>query len=184
MDDKPDQIEEKGLLVVYTGNGKGKTTASLGMTVRAVGYDWQVCIVQFIKGSWKYGELDGIKKLEPNVELNVMGEGFVGIIDDDKSFEEHRVAAKKAYDLTLEKINSGKFQLIILDELNVAVSLGLVTDDELMALVNQKPEMLHLVITGRGATQWLIDNADLVTEMTEIKHPYQKGILAQKGVDF
>ena len=184
MDEKLDDIEEKGLLIVYTGNGKGKTTASLGMTVRAVGYDWQVCIVQFIKGSWKYGELDGIKRLEPNVELNVMGEGFVGIIDDDKSFEEHRTAAKKAYDLALAKICSDKYQLVILDELNVAVSLGLITDEEMQALIEQRPEMLHLVITGRGATQWLVDKADLVTEMTEIKHPYQKGILAQRGIDW
>ncbi len=178
------EIKEKGLLVVYTGNGKGKTTAALGMTVRAVGYDWKICIVQFIKGSWKYGELDGIKKLAPNVELNVMGQGFVGIVDDDKPFEDHRTAAKKAFELAREKMLSGKYQLVILDELNVAVSLGLISDDELQELVEQKPEMLHLVITGRGATQWLIDKADLVTEMTEIKHPYQKGILAQKGVDF
>jgi cob(I)alamin adenosyltransferase len=176
--------QEKGLLVVYTGDGKGKTTAALGMTVRAVGYDWQVCIIQFIKGSWKYGELDGIKKLAPNVELNVMGEGFVGIIDDKKSFEEHRAAARKAYEMALEKISAQKYQLIILDELNVAVNLGLISREELENIIAAKPENLHLVITGRNAIKWLIDKADLVTEMKEIKHPYQKGILAQKGVDF
>ncbi len=174
----------KGLLVVYTGNGKGKTTAALGMTIRAIGYGWKVSIVQFIKGTWKYGEIDGIKKLSPNVELNVMGAGFVGIIDDDKPFEEHRRAAREAYDLLLEKMVSNEFELIIADELNVAVSLGLITHDELKALIEKKPEKLHLVITGRNADQWLIDKADLVTEMKEIKHPYQKGILAQKGVDF
>lgn len=174
----------KGLLIVYTGNGKGKTTASLGMTIRAVGYGWKVSIVQFIKGTWKYGEIDGIKKLSPNVELNIMGAGFVGIIDDDKPFEEHRRAAKEAYDLLLEKTVSGEFELVIADELNVAVSLGLITNDELKALIEKKPEKVHLVITGRNADQWLIDKADLVTEMKEIKHPYQKGILAQKGVDF
>ncbi|SYZ74108.1 Cob(I)yrinic acid a,c-diamide adenosyltransferase [Candidatus Zixiibacteriota bacterium] len=176
--------KEKGLLVVYTGDGKGKTTAALGMTVRAVGYDWKVCIIQFIKGSWKYGELDGIKKLAPNVELNVMGEGFVGIIDDQKSIEIHRAAARKAFETALEKMASGKYELVILDELNVAVNLGLITRDELEEIVKKKPEKLHLVITGRGAIKWLIDQADLVTEMKEIKHPYQKGILAQKGVDF
>jgi len=175
---------EKGLLIVYTGDGKGKTTAALGMTIRAVGYDWKVCIIQFIKGSWKYGELDGIKKLLPNVELNVMGEGFVGIIDDKKSFEQHRAAAKKAFDLSMEKIASDKFNLIILDELNVAISLGLISQEELEQIIRSKPEKLHLVITGRGASKWLIDQADLVTEMKEIKHPYKKGILAQKGVDF
>jgi len=178
------QKSEKGLLIVYTGDGKGKTTAALGMTIRAVGYDWKVCVIQFIKGSWKYGELDGIKKLAPNVELNVMGEGFVGIVDDQKPIEDHRAAAKAALELSVEKIKSGKYNLVILDELNVAVSLGLVMPDEIEALLAAKPEKLHLVITGRGATKWLIDEADLVTEMKEIKHPYQKGILAQKGVDF
>jgi len=184
MNEQEAKQEQKGLLVVYTGNGKGKTTAAMGMTVRAVGYDWQVCVVQFIKGSWKYGELDGIKRLAPNVELNVMGEGFVGIIDDTKSIEEHRRAAKRAYDLALEKIQSGKYQLVILDELNVALNLKLISHEELEELVVGKPESLHLVITGRNASQWLIDRADLVTEMTEIKHPFQKGILAQQGVDF
>jgi len=181
-DEKKD--EKKGLLVVYTGDGKGKTTASLGMTVRAVGYDWKVAIVQFIKGSWKYGELDGIKKLAPNVELEVMGEGFVGIVDDDKSFEQHRAAALKALAGSREKITGGRYQLVILDELNVAVTLGLVTPEELRELVEAKPDDLHLVITGRGAGKWLIDRADLVTEMKEIKHPFRKGILAQKGVDY
>ncbi|MBN2226497.1 MAG: cob(I)yrinic acid a,c-diamide adenosyltransferase [candidate division Zixibacteria bacterium] len=184
MDGQTTKPETKGLLVVYTGNGKGKTTAALGMTVRAVGYDWNICVVQFIKGSWKYGELDGITRLAPNVELHVMGEGFVGIIDDTKSFAEHRAAAKRAYDLALEKMQSGKYRLVILDELNVAVNLKLISPEELEELVAQKPEPLHLVITGRNALPWLIERADLVTEMTEIKHPFQKGILAQQGVDF
>jgi cob(I)alamin adenosyltransferase len=175
---------EKGLLIVYTGNGKGKTTAALGMTIRAVGYDWKVCVIQFIKGSWKYGELDGIKRLAPNVELEVMGEGFIGIIDDKKSFEEHRAAAKKAVEKAIEKITSGKYNLVILDELNVALNLEVVTREEMERIINARPEKLHLVITGRGAAQWLIDRADLVTEMREIKHPFQKGIMAQKGVDF
>ncbi len=178
------KTKEKGLLIVYTGNGKGKTTAALGMTVRAVGYDWKICIIQFIKGSWKYGELDGIKRLAPNVELEVLGEGFVGIVDDDKSFEEHRKAARKALERVREVISSGKYNLVILDELSVAVSLGVITPDELKKVITAKPDNLHLVITGRGASKWLIDQADLVTEMKEIKHPYQKGILAQKGVDF
>lgn len=176
--------KNKGLLIVYTGDGKGKTTAALGMTIRAVGYDWQVSIIQFVKGSWKYGELDGLKRLAPNVELNVMGEGFVGIIDDTKSIDEHRRAARQAYELALEKITSGKYNLVILDELNVAINLGLVSREELEEIIEKKPKELHLVITGRGAIKWLIDQADLVTEMKEIKHPYQKGILAQKGVDF
>src|SRR5512145_2442583 len=93
-----------GLLIVYTGDGKGKTTAALGMCVRAVGYNWSICLIQFVKGSWKYGELKGLKRLEPNVELHVIGEGFVGIIDDNKSFDEHREAAKNGLALAHEKI--------------------------------------------------------------------------------
>jgi cob(I)alamin adenosyltransferase len=184
MNDNKPKEEKKGLLIVYTGNGKGKTTASLGMTIRALGYGWKICIVQFIKGSWKYGEMEGLKRLMPDVELHIMGQGFVGIIDDDKPIEEHHEAAKAAYDLSLEKMKSGEYQLVILDELNIAVNLGLISEDQLIELVNQKPEELHLVITGRNAVERLIERADLVTEMTEIKHPFQKGIMAQKGVDY
>jgi len=177
--DKP-----KGLLIVYTGNGKGKTTAALGMCVRAIGYNWKVCVLQFIKGSWKYGELKGIKRLAPNVELHTVGEGFVGIIDDDKSFEEHRAAARKGINLAIEKISSGDYQLVILDELNVAMDLGLVSDEELESVLSARNTKQHIAITGRNASQELIDRADLVTEMKEIKHPYQQGILAQKGIDW
>lgn len=176
--------ENKGLLIVYTGDGKGKTTAALGMCVRAVGYNWNVCIIQFVKGSWKYGELKGIKRLEPNVVLHTVGEGFVGIVDDDKEFEEHRAAAKAGVAFTIEQITSGKFPLVILDELNVAHNLGLVTDDELNEILAACGEKQHLVITGRNAPDFLVEKADLVTEMKEIKHPYQQGILAQKGIDW
>jgi cob(I)alamin adenosyltransferase len=176
--------KERGLLIVYTGNGKGKTTAALGMCVRAVGYNWNVCIIQFVKGSWKYGELKGIKRLEPNVELFTVGEGFVGIVDDQKSFEEHRSAAKKGVEFSIEKIRNGGFRLVILDELNVAVNLGLVTEEEVDEILAARTEMQHLVITGRDATDSLMEKADLVTEMKEIKHPYQKGVLAQKGIDW
>ena len=174
----------KGLLLVYTGDGKGKTTAALGMCVRAVGYDWNICLIQFVKGSWKYGELKGLKRLEPNVELNVIGSGFVGIVDDDKPFEEHQAAAKKGVELAIAKISSGDYQLVILDELNVALDLGLISDEDVKSILAARGEKQHLVITGRSATDWLKDEADLVTEMTEIKHPYQKGILAQKGIDW
>ena len=179
-----EQKSRKGLLIVYTGNGKGKTTSALGMCVRAVGYDWNICVIQFVKGSWKYGELKGIKRLEPNIELHVVGEGFVGIIDDNKSFEEHREAARKGVSLALEKVGSGKYQLVILDELNVAMKLGLVTEDEVRSILDVRSETQHLVITGRDAADWLQKQADLVTEMREVKHPYQKGVLAQKGIDW
>ena len=176
--------EKRGLLIVYTGNGKGKTTAALGMCVRAVGYDWKVSIIQFVKGSWKYGELKGIKKLEPNVELMTVGEGFVGIVDDNKDFKVHVKAAKEGLDAAIEKIKSENYNIVILDELNVAHQLGLVNKEDIESVLNANPPGRHLVITGRDAPDWLIDKADLVTEMKEIKHPYQKGIMAQKGVDW
>ncbi len=176
--------KNKGLLIVYTGNGKGKTTASLGMCVRAIGYDWKICLIQFVKGSWKYGELEGIKKLAPNVELITVGEGFVGIVDDDKDYEEHLKAAKEGVKLSIEKIASEDYQLIILDELNVAVDLGLVSDEDVEEMIEACCDSQFLVVTGRNARDWLIEKADLVTEMKEVKHPYQQGILAQKGVDW
>lgn len=176
--------KEKNLLIVYTGNGKGKTTAALGMVIRALGCRWKICIIQFVKGSWKYGELKGIKRLEPDVELHVIGEGFVGIVDDTKDFEEHVQAAKRGVELAIERIKTREHRLVILDELNVALDLGLVTDDDARAIIEARDESQHLVITGRGAPDWLIEMADLVTEMKEIKHPYQQGILAQKGIDW
>ena len=176
--------EKRGLLIVYTGNGKGKTTAALGMCVRAVGYDWKISIIQFVKGSWKYGELKGIKKLEPNVELMTVGEGFVGIVDDTKDFKEHVKAAKEGIITAIEKIKSEKFNIVILDELNVAHKLGLVSQEDIESVLKANPPKQHLVITGRDAPDWLIEKADLVTEMKEIKHPYQQGIMAQKGVDW
>ena len=175
---------EAGLLIVYTGSGKGKTTAALGMCVRAVGYGWNICVIQFIKGSWKYGELEGIKRLEPNVQLHVVGEGFVGIIDDTKSLEQHREAALQGVVLATEKIRSGQYQLVILDELNVAMKLGLVTEQQVRSIIDARRETQHVVITGRDAPDWLKDAADLVTEMREIKHPFQRGMLARKGIDW
>lgn len=176
--------KKKGLLIVYTGNGKGKTTAALGMCVRAVGYGWRVCVIQFVKGSWKYGELEGIKRLAPELELKVVGEGFVGIVDDNKEFEEHQEAARKGLVEATEIVAAGQYRLVILDELNVALDLGLIDRGSVEGLLAAKGDRQHLVITGRGAPDWLKEEADLVTEMTEIKHPYQKGILAQKGIDF
>jgi len=177
-------FDDRGLVIVYTGNGKGKTTAALGLCIRAIGYDEKICIIQFIKGSWKYGELDGIKRLSPNVELYQKGMGFVGIIDDKLDRSEHIRAAKEAVDFAREKIHSGKYDVVILDEINVAVGLDLIKVEEALELIKGKPPLLDLVLTGRNAKQEIIDIADLVTEMREIKHPYQKGIMAQQGIDF
>ena len=178
------KFEDKGLVIVYTGDGKGKTTAALGLCIRAVGYDEQICIVQFIKGSWKYGELEGIKKLASNVELYQKGRGFVGIIDDKLDKSEHIKAAKEALEFAREKILSGKYDIVILDEINVAIHLDLIGVEDVLKVIDEKPELLDLVLTGRNAKKEIIERADLVTEMREIKHPFQKGIMAQKGIDF
>ena len=175
--------KRKGLIFVYTGNGKGKTTAALGMAVRAVGYDWKILMVQFIKGDWMYGELEGYKRLSPNLELKRMGKGFVRIMGDKKPIEDHIQAAKTALQYVKEQL-SNDYDLIILDEVNVAIKEGLLTVQEVLEVLNQRPAYLQIVLTGRYAPPEIIDAADLVTEMTEIKHPYQKGILAQPGVDY
>ncbi len=174
----------RGLIIVYTGDGKGKTSAALGTLVRAVGYDWKVCMIQFIKGSWYYGELDGVKRLEPNVEFIQAGEGFYKIVDDKLPEEVHKQAAQEGLRIAREKISSNQYDLIILDEINNTVQTQLLTTAEVMSLVDLKPKWLHLMLTGRGAPPELIERADLVTEMREIKHPYQKGFRAQKGIDF
>ena len=177
-------MEEDGLTIVYTGNGKGKTTAALGIALRAVGYNKKVCMIQFIKGSWHYGEMDSSKKLEPEFELIAAGKGFVGIIDDKSPKEEHEKIAKEALKISNEKIHSGKYDIVILDEINYAVNLELITVDDVLNIIKTKPQEIDLILTGNHAKDEVIEAADLVTEMREIKHPFQKGIKAKKGIDF
>lgn len=173
-----------GIVIVYTGNGKGKTTASLGVALRAIGYGLRVCMVQFIKGEWHYGELNSIKKLEPDFELIVAGKGFIGIIDDDHAFEEHVRAARTALDIVEQKISLDTFDIIILDEINYAVHLGLLQLADVLKILQNRPKHLSLILTGNHACEEIIMLADLVTEMKEIKHPYKKGIKAKRGIDF
>ena len=175
---------EKGLVIVYTGGGKGKTTAALGMALRAVGHNQKICIIQFIKGSWHYGELNSLKRLEPEVELVTMGKGFVGIIDDKSPREEHEKIAKEGIKLSKEKIQSKKYDIIILDEVNYAVNLDLIGLNDVLDLIKTKPSELNLVLTGNHVKSEIIEEADLVTEMREIKHPFKSGIKAKKGIDF
>ena len=177
-------MSEKGLVIVYTGNGKGKTTAALGMALRAIGYDHKVCMLQFIKGSWHYGEMDSSKKLEPNFELIAVGKGFVGILDDNSTREEHEKYAAEALRICREKIFSEKYNVVILDEVNYAINLGLIDVQEIIKIIKEKPSNLDLVLTGRDAKEEIIELADLVTEMKEIKHPFKFGIKAKKGIDF
>lgn len=173
-----------GIVIVYTGNGKGKTTASLGVALRAIGHGLRVCMVQFIKGEWHYGELNSIKKLEPDFELIVAGKGFIGIIDDDHAFEEHVRAAKTALDIVVQKISLDTFDIIILDEINYALHLGVLQLADVMKILQNRPKHLSLILTGNHACEEIITLADLVTEMKEIKHPYKKGIKAKRGIDF
>tara|TARA_B100000029_G_scaffold243033_1_gene240265 strand:- start:129 stop:662 length:534 start_codon:yes stop_codon:yes gene_type:complete len=177
-------MSEKGLVIVYTGDGKGKTTAALGLALRAVGYEHKVCMLQFIKGSWHYGEMDSSKKIEPNLELIAVGKGFVGILDDNSPREEHERYAEEALKICREKISSEKFNVVILDEINYAVNLGLISVDDVIKLIKEKPDNLDLVLTGNHAKDEIIELADLVTEMKEIKHPFKSGIKAKKGIDF
>ncbi len=177
-------MSEKGLVIVYTGNGKGKTTAALGMALRAIGYDHKVCMLQFIKGSWHYGEMDSSKKLEPNFELIAVGKGFVGILDDNSPREEHEKYAAEAVRICREKIFSEKYDVIILDEVNYAINLGLIDVEEIIKIIKEKPSDLDLVLTGRDVKEEIVELADLVTEMKEIKHPFKSGIKAKKGIDF
>lgn len=178
-----DEQKKKGLILVNTGSGKGKTTAALGMAFRAWGQGLKVLVLQFIKGGWKYGELKAAEKLGPNFEIRQMGEGFIKGADD-KSLDEHRHAAQEALKAAGTEISSGKYDMIILDEVLYAIHYGLVDLDDVLAVLDKKPENLHLVLTGRNAPPEIIERADLVSEMKEIKHPYTRGIQAQKGIEF
>lgn len=177
------RAERKGLVIVYTGNGKGKTTAALGMVVRAVGYDWRILMIQFIKGDWMYGELEGFKKLAPNFELKRMGKGFVRIMGDKRPIEDHIQAAANALNYARENLDKD-YDIIILDEINVAIKEGLLNVRDVIKMVKNRPAYLTMILTGRNAAKEIIELADLVTEMIEIKHPFKKGILAQPGIDY
>ena len=177
-------MSQKGLVIVYTGGGKGKTSAALGLVLRAVGYNHKVCMVQFVKGSWHYGELDSAKRLAPEFEMITAGKGFVGIFDDKSPREEHVKAANDTLMISREKIASGKFDVVILDEINYAIQLELLKLDDVIDLIKSKPTELDLVLTGNHAAKEVIELADLVTEMKEIKHPFKSGLKAKKGIDF
>jgi len=180
----PPRDKRHGLVIVNTGDGKGKTTAALGTALRAVGYGWRVLILQFIKGTWKYGEMEAIKRLEPEVELVRMGQGFYKILNDNLPAEVHQEAARAALAFARDQMLSGKYDLIVLDEINVALQTGLLDVKDVLTLLDERPAGLHLILTGRGAPPEIIERADMVTEMREIKHPYQQGIKAQRGIDY
>lgn len=176
--------EPRGLVVVITGNGKGKTTSAMGMVLRASGHGLRSCIIQFMKGDLYSGEWDGVKRLGDLVELHATGKGFCGIRGNPYSREEHRANAQEGIALAREKILSGRYDLVVLDEINNALKHRLIDLDQLLALLDARPEPLHLVLTGRNAAPELIERADTVSEVQEIKHAYRKQIEPQPGIDY
>ncbi len=173
----------RGLVLVFTGNGKGKTTAAFGTVLRAVAYGHRCLVVQFIKEPGQSKDHEALKRL-PDVDVHAMGRGFVGIMDDTLPREEHIAAARQALEFVREKMLSGEYRLIVLDEVNVALNLKLLPTDAVLELLKARPADVSLILTGRGAPAEIIEHADTVTEMTEIKHAFQTGIPALEGVDF
>jgi cob(I)alamin adenosyltransferase len=170
-----------GLLIVFTGSGKGKTTAALGMALRAAGHGMRVLILQFIKGAWSYGELDALEKFD-NVLIKPLGTGFTW---KKENMDEDRRLAVKGWEEAIREINLAEYDIIVLDELNYVLSYGLLPLELVLQGLKGRPQTLHVVVTGRNAPQELIEMADLVTEMRLVKHPYaDKGIKAQKGIEF
>ncbi len=176
--------KKHGLIVVITGNGKGKTTSALGMALRAAGHDMRVCIIQFMKGDMYAGEWDGVKMLDGRVELISTGKGFCGIQGNPYSHAEHRQNAQDAIKLAYEKITSKEFDVIILDEINNSLKLKLIELEQILGLIKAKPQLTHLILTGRDAHPQVIEIADTVSEVNEIKHAYRKDIEPQPGIDY
>lgn len=178
-----DQREKKkGLIMIHTGDGKGKTTAALGVAFRAAGNGMKVAIIQFIKGKWKYGELIAAKQMNPPIEIYPMGEGFTWDTNDRARDIEK---TKEAWNFCKEKVMSGKYDVVVFDEINYVIDYDYLPAGEVVSFLRQKPEMVHVILTGRNAKRELIDAADLVTEMREVKHPFkEQGILAQRGIEW
>ena len=176
--------EPRGLVVVITGQGKGKTTTALGLAVRACGHGMRICIIQFMKGDLYSGERDGVKKMDCAIEMHATGKGFCGIQGNPYPYREHRQNAQDAAALAREKMASEDYDLIILDEVNNALHLKLVDLEQILSLIREKPPLVHLVLTGRDAHPAVIELADTVSEVVEIKHAYRKGIEPQPGIDY
>ena len=172
---------EKGLVQVYTGDGKGKTSAAFGLALRAAGRGLRVFVIQFIKGGFDYGELYAVKQL-PNLELKAFGQGkFVTQVPPS---QKDIALAKEAMALARRVVEKGEYDVVILDEVNVAIHLGLLSLEEVLKLVRAKPKNVELVLTGRNAPKEIVEVADLVTEMREVKHPYAKGVKPRKGIEY
>ena len=172
---------ETGLVQVYTGNGKGKTSAAFGAALRAVGRGLKVYIIQFIKGGFDYGELYVVDKL-PNLKLAAFGRGR--FITETPPLKEDVEPVREAFELAKKVVSEGKYDIVILDEINVVVDLKMVSVDEVVELIRNKPKHVELILTGRNAAPAVIELADLVTEMREVKHPYARGVPSRKGIEY
>jgi cob(I)alamin adenosyltransferase len=171
----------RGLLIVYTGKGKGKTTAALGLAVRAMGHGFRVCLIQFIKGMRNTGEVNALARFGDLMDIRVMGRGC---ILQSRELEKDRIAAREAWELSKETLASPAYDVVLLDELTHALNHGFIAEREVCEVLEARKKGLHVIVTGRGAPPALMDMADLVTEMREIKHPLKKGIKAQQGIEF
>ena len=176
-----EKTQERGLLIVHTGPGKGKSTAAFGMALRAIGHGMQVDVVQFVKGAWNTGERTVLERFPGLVTIKALGEGFTWNTADR---ERDIAAARAAFDEARRMIADPSFRLVILDELNIVLRYDYLPLDEVLAVLRAKPKNLHVVVTGRNAKPELIELADLVTEMTMVKHPFKSGVKAQKGIEF
>ena len=175
------KTEERGLLIVHTGKGKGKSTAAFGMVFRAIGHGFPVGVVQFVKGAWETGERDVLEQFPELVTINAMGEGFTW---DTQDRQRDLAAARKAWDEAKRMIADPRLKMVLLDELNIDLRYDYLPLDEVLEVLRNKPRDLHVIVTGRNAKDELIEMADLVTEMTEIKHPFRAGVKAQAGIEF
>ena len=173
----------RGLIIVNTGPGKGKTTAAMGTALRAVGQGMRVLMLQFLKGSWHYGELDAVRVFGDKFVMKQMGRGFVKVgaerpdPEDVRMVEEAWVEAEKS-------IQSGDWDLVVLDEINYAISYGMLDPAKVAQALQTKPEMVHVILTGRSAHPTIVDIADMVTEMRQLKHAYEQGVMAQRGIEY
>lgn len=175
-------MNKTGLILLYTGDGKGKTTASFGLALRAIGHGEKVYMIQFMKGSENYGEIQAVRKYLPGFELVQKGmDKFVKKGDPDA--EDLRLA-REGIDLARKVISEGKYDLVILDEINVAVNFGLISEDAVLDLISLKPDHVTIVLTGRYASEKIMEKADMISEVKEVKHHYKKGIAAQPGIEY
>jgi cob(I)alamin adenosyltransferase len=175
--------ERKGLLLIFTGPGKGKTTAALGTAFRALGNGMRVLMLQFLKGSWHYGELDAAEKFAGQFELRQMGRGFVKVGGAETDPEDVRMV-EAAWDEAKAAIVSGDWDMVVLDEINYAIGYKMLDPEAVAEFLAGRPEMVHVVLTGRNAHPRLVELADTVTEMRQVKHAYEKGVLAQRGIEY